>query len=199
MARNFRELTMTPAVLARQKAQYGTTYGVESTGEPDVLGPAERDFIESRDTFYMATVTETGWPYVQHRGGTGGFLRVIDEKTIAFADLRGNRQLISTGNFATNDRVALILMDYPQQMRLKILGRVTIEEASANSAIAAAFEGRPKDGAVERFIVIRIDGFDWNCPQHITPRYTEAEVEQYVAPLRARIAELEAEVEKLRP
>lgn len=191
MAQHFRELTMTPNVLAAQKRQYGVTYGVEATEAPDRIGPAELEFIESRDSFYMATVSETDWPYVQHRGGPAGFLRVIDDHTIAFQDLRGNRQLLSTGNLAANDRVALILMDYPTRSRLKIIGHATIVDSNADAAIAGKLSGIDTGGITERTISIRVVGLDWNCPQHITPRYTEAEVETYVADLKARIAELE--------
>ena len=177
---------MTPTVLEAQHRQYGAISEIDEATEPDPLGPDERDFIDSRDSFYMATVTETGWPYLQHRGGPAGFLRVIDDRTIAFADLAGNRQLLSTGNLLANDRVALFLMDYPGKRRLKIIGRATVEAPTNDAPVAPG-------GAVERRFRIRVVGHDWNCPRHITPRYTEAEVEEYVASLKKRIAELEAD------
>lgn len=184
---------MTPTVLEAQHRQYGAISEIDEATEPDPLGPDERDFIDSRDSFYMATVTETGWPYLQHRGGPAGFLRVIDDRTIAFADLAGNRQLLSTGNLLANDRVALFLMDYPGKRRLKIIGRATVEAPTKDSAIARSFASVAPGGVVERYVLIRVVGHDWNCPRHITPRYTEAEVDEYVASLKKRIAELEAE------
>ena len=140
----------------------------------DALGPMERDFIGRRDSFYMATVTADGWPYVQHRGGPKGFLRVLDERTVAFADFAGNAQFVSAGNLETNDRVALFLMDYPNQARLKLIGHARIVEGDAAGAADVAVPGYP--AKVQRVIVVEVVAFDWNCSQHITPRWTEAEV-----------------------
>lgn len=142
----------------------------------DGLGEFEKEFIEARDSFYMATVTPDGWPYIQHRGGPAGFLRVVDEKTLAFADYSGNKQLISAGNLSVNDRVSLFLMDYPNQARLKIIGHARVLEVGEDPAI----EGRlvkERRAKVEGVVVIRVAGYDWNCSQHITPRYTEEEIE----------------------
>ena len=158
----------------------------------DRLGPAEAAFLAARDSFYMATVSETGWPYVQHRGGPPGFLKVLDEQTIGFADFRGNRQYVSVGNLAGDDRVALILVDYPHRRRLKILGRARPVTAAEDPATAASGWRLPGYRAkVERGLLIAVEAFDWNCPQHLTPRFTGAEIAAAVAPLHARIAELE--------
>lgn len=159
----------------------------------DRLGGAEAGFIAERDSFYMATVSETGWPYVQHRGGPPGFLRVLGPRSLAFADFRGNTQLISAGNAAANERVSLILVDYPRRLRLKILGRLRFEDAAAAGPdLLKAVQVPGYRGRVERVARIEVEAFDWNCPQHITPRFTEAEVRALVQPLHGRIAELEA-------
>lgn len=192
MTEHFRAIAFTENVLAAQRDAYGVAQSAPPTSEPDTLGADEREFIASRDSFYLATVSETGWPYVQHRGGPPGFLRVLDDHTIAFADLRGNRQLLTTGNLAANDRVALFLMDYPGRRRLKILGHATLIDARAEPALARTLAPPGLESRVERAFAIRVVGFDWNCPQHITPRFTEQEVLAFVSPLKQRIAELEA-------
>lgn len=158
------------------------------------LGPDEAAFIGARDSFYMASVGETGWPYIQHRGGPTGFVRVLDGCTIGFADFGGNRQYVSVGNLSADDRVALFFMDYAHQARLKMFGRARIvpaEDAETLGRLAVpGYRAR-----IERGVLIAVEAFDWNCPQHITPRYTLAEVEAATAALRQRIAELEAERE----
>ena len=195
MGHRFAEIAFTDAVKAIQdqqgsRAAYARFEGGETNH--DRLGPAEAAFIAARDSFYMATISETGWPYVQHRGGPPGFLKVLDEQTIGFADFRGNRQYVSVGNLTADDRVAMILVDYPRRRRLKILGRARPVTAADEPATVQrlAVEGYP--AKVERGLVIAVEAFDWNCPQHITPRFTEAEIAAAVAPLHARIAELEA-------
>lgn len=165
---------------------------MEAMSAGESLSDVERDFIESRDHFFMASVGETGWPYVQHRGGPKGFLKVMDDRTIAFADFSGNKQYISTGNLKGNDRVALILMDYPRQARMKILGRVELNETDRALMEAVSIPGYK--ARVERVMLIHVEGFDWNCPQHITPRFTVEELE----PLRKRLEELEFENAELR-
>ena len=144
----------------------------------------------------MSTVSEHGWPYLQHRGGKPGFLRVISPTTLAFADYKGNRQMLSTGNVAANDRVCLFLMDYPQRTRLKILGHARVEDARQHPELVAKFAEPDVRRIVERVFIIDVASFDWNCPKYITPRYTAAEVEEAVAPLRQRIKELEAQLKK---
>ena len=193
MSSNFLNLTVTPAVAAAQKKYYGRAFEPQFDSGGDELGDVEREFISARDSFYLATVTETGWPYVQHRGGPPGFLHVISPTRLAFADVRGNRQMLSTGNVTANDRVALFLMDYPQRSRLKILGHARILPASEAPELALQLS-TPANSHVERIVTVEVVTFDWNCPKYITPRYTKAEVDVVVAPLRARIAELEAQL-----
>jgi len=201
MAHNFGSLVFTPVVKALQekhgsRRQYAR---MESGGaKPDLLGPDESAFIAERDSVYMATVGATGWPYIQHRGGPKGFLKVIDDHTLVFADFRGNKQYISTGNLATDDRAALIMIDYPSQSRLKLLGRVEILEGDAATKWMDRLRDPGNKAVIERVYVIRIEAFDWNCPQHITPRFTEEEIQEALAPLERRMQDLERENEKLR-
>ena len=194
MGHRFAEIAFTPAVQAMQEAM-GSRQAYARMDSPGgshaVLGEAEASFIAARDSFYMATVGETGWPYVQHRGGSPGFVRVLDETTLGFADFRGNRQYISAGNLAGDDRVSLFFMDYPHRTRLKVLGRARVagadDPALKDSLAVPGYRGLP-----ERAVLIHVEAFDWNCPQHITPRFTLPEIEAATAPLRARIEELEA-------
>jgi uncharacterized protein len=200
MAHRFAQLAFTPAVVEAQTT-YGSREGnsrMERFGGPnDKLGPDEEEFIANRDSFYLATVSETGWPYVQHRGGPKGFLRVLDENTIGFADYRGNTQLISTGNLSKDDRVALFLMDYPRRTRLKILGHARVI-AEGDAALAAKLAVDGYKARLERLVVIHVEAFDWNCQQHITPRYTKDEMREALQPLLARIERLEKENASLR-
>lgn len=166
----------------------------DGPAEADELTEAEADFIAVRDSFYMATVSENGWPYIQHRGGPAGFLKVLDSRMLAFADFRGNRQYISVGNIKHDDRVSLFLMDYPRQGRLKILGRMHEVDLADKPELAEALATPGYRAKVERALVIKVEAFDWNCPQHITQRFTLAEIEPAVSSLRARIAELEKEL-----
>ena len=188
------QTVLTPAVLAAQEHYYGRRATLGPAPERDPLTDEERIFIEARDSFYMATITESGWPYVQHRGGQPGFLRVVSPTQLAFADYKGNRQLLSTGNLATNDRVALFLMDYPQRTRLKILGHARVEDARQHPELVAQLAEPAARGIVERLFLLEVASFDWNCPKYITPRFTAAELEVAVAPLKQRIAELEAQL-----
>ena len=180
MGRQFARIAFTPLVKEQQE-RHGSRrqyQRIEEGGEPGSrLGSDEREFIEARDGFYMASVSETGWPYIQFRGGPKGFLRVLDDQTLGFADLRGNKQYISVGNLQHDDRVALFLMDYVAQQRLKVLGRVTIVEGTvAAQELIAKLRTTERNALPERALLIHIEAFDWNCPQHITPRFTEEEV-----------------------
>lgn len=196
MRKRFQEIAFTDGVKQVQEAQ-GSRAGYERmkarAGEEAGLGPNEAAFIAARDSFYMASVGETGWPYVQHRGGPAGFLRVLDARQIGFADLSGNRQYVSVGNLGSDDRVSLILMDYPNRARLKIFGRARLVAAD-DAATLARLQLPGYEARVERGIVIAVEAFDWNCPQYITPRFTEAEIAAATAPLRRRIADLEAKL-----
>ncbi|WP_371482699.1 pyridoxamine 5'-phosphate oxidase family protein [Kitasatospora sp. NBC_00315] len=166
--------------------------------EPDRLAADESAFIHSRDGFYLASVGETGWPYVQFRGGPPGFCQVLDERTIAFADVRGNRQYISTGNIRADGRVALFFMDYPRQARLKILGRAAVQGLDDDPELTARLCGLRTEGLVERLLLIRVEGVNWNCHQHITPRFSEAELRPHLDRLHRRTAALEEENRLLR-
>lgn len=200
MAYGFLDIATTPAVRAAQEAN-GSARIWESAGADrqfDRFTAAEADFIAERDSFYLASASEAGWPYVQHRGGPPGFLKVLDDRTLAFADFRGNRQYISLGNTGANDRVSMILMDYPNRRRLKIYGQLRsialgADPALTEAVVEAGYRGRP-----ERLMIVSLAAFDWNCPQHITPRFSAAELETVLAPERVRLAELEAENHELR-
>jgi predicted pyridoxine 5'-phosphate oxidase superfamily flavin-nucleotide-binding protein len=202
MGRSFAQVAFTPLVKDQQqrhgsRRQYAR---IEEMGEPgNRLGPQESEFIRSRDGFYMASTSETGWPYIQYRGGPKGFLRIFDDQTLGFADLRGNRQYITVGNLQHDDRVALFLMDYAYQQRLKILGRATLHEGTTEAEELVRKLISPDERTVaERAVTIKIEAFDWNCPQHITPRYTEEELLTLLAPMRHRLETLEAENARLR-
>jgi predicted pyridoxine 5'-phosphate oxidase superfamily flavin-nucleotide-binding protein len=179
MTHRFADIAFTDSVKAAQE-QYGSRPHNERlqtiAGPNDQLSARETDFIAQRDTFYLATVSETDWPYVQHRGGPPGFLKVLGPSQLAYADFRGNTQLITVGNATKNDRCSLILMDYPKRRRLKILGHIRIENAeSVDTGTREAVELPDYKARVERIVFIDVAAFDWNCPQHITQRYTESE------------------------
>lgn len=200
MAYGFLDIAGTPSVRAAQAAigSDGLWTGRTFHRDFDRFGDQEKQFIATRDSFYMATVSETGWPYVQHRGGPRGFLKVVDERTLAFADYSGNRQYISVGNLAADTRASLILMDYPQRARMKILAHVETVSPGADPALAQRVTVPGYKAKMERIFVLRLDAFDWNCPQHITPRFTEEEISEATRPLRERVAELEAQIADLR-
>jgi hypothetical protein len=186
MPRAFAEIAFTPSVKAAQ-TRYGSregNLGFELADDPrNTLQAQDAAFIEARDSFYQATVAENGWPYVQHRGGPAGFLRVLDERRIGYADFRGNAQYLSVGNLNADPRIALILMDYANRRRMKLWGRARIVHEADDPALVARLEIPSYRAKVERGVVITIEAIEWNCPQHITARYTEAEVEKLVAPL----------------
>jgi hypothetical protein len=194
MADKFLEIAFTDSVRKAQAHYYGNSPDVRCAVERDALTDDEIHFIQMRDSFYMATVSETGWPYLQHRGGKPGFLRVTGPNSLVFADYKGNRQMLTTGNLAATDRVMLFLMDYPRRTRLKILGHVRIEDARQHPDFVAQFSEPDRQHLVERLFFIEVVSFDWNCPKYITPRYTAAEIEELILPLRRRIAELESQL-----
>lgn len=196
MAGRYLETYFTPKVLAAQQHYFGRSQSLPPQPERDELSAEESEFIQARDSFYLSTVSENGWPYVQHRGGNRGFLRVISPTQLAFADYKGNRQMLTTGNLAGNDRVALFLMDYPQRTRLKILGHARVLDARQHPALVAQFAETEAQVLVERVFLVEVVSFDWNCPKYITPRYTADEIEESIAPLKARIAELERQLGK---
>lgn len=198
---SFGALVFTPAVKALQashgsRRQYARMTCDDAPGQG--LGPSEIEFLGERDSFYWATTGSTGWPYVQHRGGLPGFLKVIDARTLALADYRGNKQYISAGNLLTDNRVAMILVDYPAQARLKILGRVDVLEGDPAQEWLTRVRVAGDTAVIERVFVVHVEAFDWNCPQHITPRYTSAEIQNAIGPLEERLRHLEAENASLR-
>ncbi|MEO7166949.1 MAG: pyridoxamine 5'-phosphate oxidase family protein [Chthoniobacterales bacterium] len=172
MANRFLQTLFTPSVLSAQAHYHGRSRALPPAPERDSLGDDESAFIAARDSFYLATVSENGWPYLQHRGGAPGFLRVINPTQLAFADYKGNRQLLTTGNLAANDRVTLFLMDYPNRTRLKIIGHARVEDAREHPELMATLADPAIARLVERFIFVDVVSFDWNCQQYITPRYT---------------------------
>jgi predicted pyridoxine 5'-phosphate oxidase superfamily flavin-nucleotide-binding protein len=201
MSHRFAQIAFTPAVQALQerhgsRALYARVQA--KAGLSDQLGPIESAFLAEVDTFFLATVSETGWPYVQHRGGPPGFLKVLSPSRLAFADFRGNRQYVSAGNASRDDRAALIAMDYASRQRLKLFGHLRFAELAGADPELAAAVALPDYGArVERVALIEVEAVDWNCPQHIAQRFTVEEIELGMRPLRERIAELEAQVRAL--
>jgi predicted pyridoxine 5'-phosphate oxidase superfamily flavin-nucleotide-binding protein len=186
MSYGFLDIAATPSVRAAQQLMGADEIWNDFKGhrEFDRFSPQEAAFIERRDSFYIATVSEAGWPYVQHRGGPPGFLKVVDETTLAFADYRGNRQYISTGNLGANERACLILMDYPNRARMKIYARVGIVALEDDPALAAQLVVEGYQAKPERIFLLHLEAFDWNCAQHITPRFTEQEIDQALQPIR---------------
>lgn len=190
MSHAFADIAFTPAVREAQardgsRAQYARAFESGDDIHHAELGPDEAAFIQAQRSFYMATVSETGWPYVQHRGGAPGFLQVRDARTLSFVDVPGNRQFISVGNASVNDRVALILVDYAHRQRMKLLGRLSVREV-------------PGPGRPVREMLIHVEAFDWNCPQHIPVRFEAEDVQRALDQRDQRIAGLEAELARLR-
>lgn len=185
--RKYLDIATTSSVAAAQDhygsaerwARIAARGGADETPGSQRLGPAEAAFIRERDGFYLASVSETGWPYVQYRGGPAGFLTTLDPTLLGFADFRGNRQYITTGNVQVNDRVSLFLMDYAHQRRLKIFARMRIIDPADDPLLAKRLTMPDYPARVERLVLIAVEAFDWNCPQHITPRFTLAELERW--------------------
>lgn len=195
---DFFDIAVTPKVLELQELKgsrglYTDDVGA-GPGAPHHLDPSEVLFLTSRDSFYMASVSETGWPYVQHRGGDAGFVKVLDDHTIGWVERSGNRQYIGTGNVQANGRVALIFVDYPSRSRIKVYGRATHHPVAPPELLAAlGAEGVRSDGAV----TVEVLATAWNCPKYITPRFTEAQVADALGQLQHRIEELEQQVADL--
>jgi predicted pyridoxine 5'-phosphate oxidase superfamily flavin-nucleotide-binding protein len=201
MTNRFADIAFTPTVKSVQERQGSRAAYARAEDNPETyhhrLTAAEAEFIAARDSVYMATVGETGWPYIQHRGGPAGFIRVLDEGTLAFADFRGNRQYISVGNLLTDDRVSMFFMDYPNRTRLKLFGRARAIGPDEPDTLARLTVPGYR-ATVERGILIKVEAFEWNCPQHITQRFTLEEVQTVTAPLLSRIAALEADLDRVR-
>jgi uncharacterized protein len=202
MSKRFYEKMFTESVKHAQE-HYGSRKAFERMEAQtsrgfEGLSDAEIDFIETRDSFYMATVNEDGQPYIQFRGGPPGFLKVLDEKTLGFADFRGNLQYISVGNLNSNDRAALFLMDYARQRRLKLLVHVEVKDAAEVPDLITNLKADGYKAKIERAMVLHVEAYDWNCPQHITPRYTVEEIKSMLAPLNEYIVKLENEINQLK-
>lgn len=200
MAKNFATIAFTDPVKALQekngsRASYAR---MEQKTWVDGLTENEMAFISQRDSFYLASTGENGYPYIQHRGGPPGFVKVLDAKRIGFIDFRGNMQYISVGNISSNDKVALIMVDYPARARLKIYARAEIVELKDDPELLAALDLGDYAFRPERMMVLHIEAYDWNCPQHITPRYTIDEIEAAFAGQRKQIASLQEEIKTLK-
>jgi predicted pyridoxine 5'-phosphate oxidase superfamily flavin-nucleotide-binding protein len=197
----FQEKMFTESVKAAQE-HYGSRKNYarmeNKVEEFEGLGDFEKDFIESRDGFYMATVNEEGQPYIQYRGGPVGFLKVLDDKTLGYADFRGNLQYISVGNLSNNDRASLFLMDYVNQRRLKILARIEVKDEGDGPELIEKLRMPDYKAKIERAMTMHVEAFDWNCPQHITQRFTMDEIKVMIAPLYEHIGKLEAEILELK-
>ncbi len=202
MARAFAEIAFTPGVRAMQARQGSAAaydrFLAPETESASLLGPEEVAFIEARDGFYQATVSETGWPYVQFRGGPPGFLKALDAGTIGYADYRGNRQYVSVGNLIGDDRISLILMDYPNRRRLKVFGRARPVEVAEDPELVGRLHVEGYRARPERAVLIALEGLDWNCPQHIPMRLTLDELESHLQPLRQELARVGAENAELK-
>lgn len=192
---NFATIAFTDEV-RRLQSEMGSrdAYAAQDENPKPVFGPDHRAFIAMRDSFYLGTVNEQGWPHVQHRGGPGGFLRVLNDTQFGFADYAGNRQYVSWGNLNRIPKAALFLMDYPSRTRLKILAYARVMLPEEDPPLADFLAVTDYRARVERLFVFELAGMSWNCSQHITPRWSEAQIDTAVAPLRARIAELEAQL-----
>jgi uncharacterized protein len=204
MSHAFADIAFTPSVKAAQQRDGSRGgYARSFEGKVDVyndrLGEPEREFIAAQRSFYMASVSETGWPYVQHRGGPRGFLKVLDDKTLAFADFAGNRQLISVGNLGVNDRVAMILMDYAHRVRLKILGRLSVQDLAPDDPLTTALVDPAYRARPQRAMRISVEAFDWNCPQHIPLRIDAEDVQRALDERDQRIAALESRLSEAVP
>lgn len=200
MSYGFMDIAITPSV-RRAQAEMGADHfwsDFKGHREFDRFTAQETAFIAQRDSFYMASVSETGWPYVQHRGGPAGFLKVLDNRTLAFVDYRGNRQYITTGNLTENDRTCLFLIDYPALTRLKIYARAEKLALDADPLLTEAITDGAYGAKAERIFRLKLEAFDWNCPQHIVPRYTEAEFLAASRHLLDKVAQLEQENASLR-
>ena len=198
--KNFTEIAFTEDVKTIQ-SEFGSRQNyvkMEQNPAPTKLPENAKEFIEASDIFYQATVGTNGWPYVQHRGGPVGMLKVISDNQIAYADFRGNKQYLSVGNIQSNNKVSIIIMDYPRKARLKIWARAEIVTESDNPVLIEQLQHTEYNARVERGIVLTIEAFDWNCPQHIKPRFTEQEIAEWFAPHQAKIAKLENEIKALK-
>lgn len=195
MAKNFAEIAYSDAAKALQ-VEHGSRKSYEQMEKLNVVDGLSRNeirFIEERDSFYLASMGESNFPYIQHRGGPKGFVKVLDKNTIGFIDFSGNKQYVSTGNFTTNNNVALIMMDYPARARLKMFAKAEIVELENNQELLASFDLGEYNFRPERMVLFHVEAYDWNCPQHITPRFTVDEIKVTFQAQMEQIAKLEKE------
>ena len=200
MTRNYASLAFTPEVKALQE-RYGSRHAyarIEAQSISGELTKRELDFIQARDSFYIASIGENGFPYIQHRGGPKGFLRPVDSTTLGFVDFRGNKQYITAGNTVTRPKISVILMDYPNQTRMKIYAEVEVLDVNDHSELAAFLTPKGYENAVEQIILLHVAARDWNCPKHIVPRYTAEEIDPLLAPLHKQIERLQSEIKQLK-
>lgn len=200
MAKNYAEIGFsTAAKILQEKSGSRTNYArMERQAIYEGLGEYEQNFIAQRDSFYLATVGENGFPYIQHRGGPRGFLKLIDENRLGFIDFKGNMQFISIGNLATSNKVSLFLMDYPNKKRLKIYAKAEIVTLNDNPALLKTLDLEGYKFKPERMMIFHVEAYDWNCPQHITPRFTVEEIENVLQPQYQYIKNLEDEIKALK-
>lgn len=200
MTRSYLDIATTPSVAAAQQTLGSREHNVEMAERRvfNRFGADEAAFVAARDSFYIATVSETGWPYVQHRGGPPGFLKVLDDKTLGVADFSGNRQYLTLGNLAASDKASLFLMDYLHQARMKLFVRARAVDLAGNPELAARLATPGYRARIERGLIFELEALDWNCRQHIAKRLTLPEAAGVVASMRERIAALEAENAALR-
>lgn len=200
MAKNFGAIAFTDMVKSLQaKAGSRPSYArMEREIFQDGLTADETEFIERRDSFYMATIGANGFPYIQHRGGPKGFLKVLDAKRLGFIDFKGNMQYISSGHIATNPNVALIMVDYPTKTRLKLYAKAEIIALDDQPELFALLDLDEYSFRPDQMMILHVEAFDWNCQQHITPRYTIDDIEKAFTPQREHIARLEAEIISLK-
>jgi uncharacterized protein len=200
MANNYASLAFTPEIKALQE-KHGSRFAYDRQEKQRVvsgLSQNEVTFISHRDSFYLASIGENGFPYIQHRGGPKGFVKVLDKNTLGFIDFSGNKQYISVGNFATNKNVSIIMVDYPSRSRLKLYATVEIVELKNNPDLFEKLTLDDYPHRPERMMIFALEAYDWNCPQHITPRYTAEEIEEAFQPQREYIQKLEEELKALR-
>ena len=200
MAKNFAEIAFTDAVkkLQEKNGSRAAYDRMEKFSVVDGLTPNEISFIQDRNSFYLASIGVKEFPYVQHRGGPKGFLKVLDSKRIGFIDFVGNKQYVSVGNMATNNNVSLIMIDYPTRTRLKIFAKAEVVELKDSPELYKLLNLDDYKFRPERMLVFTIEAYDWNCPQHITPRYTVDEINQAFSPQIEYIAKLEEEIKVLK-
>ncbi|MFT6415095.1 MAG: putative pyridoxine 5'-phosphate oxidase superfamily flavin-nucleotide-binding protein [Dokdonia sp.] len=196
MAKNFAEIAFTDAVKELQE-QHGSRKAydrLQKFNVVDGLAESEIAFIENRDSLYLASMGAKEFPYVQHRGGPKGFLKVLDSKRLGFIDFTGNKQYVSVGNMKTINNVSLIMIDYPTRTRLKAFAKAEVIALKDNPELYQSLDLKDYKFRPERMMIFHIEAYDWNCPQHITPRYTEDEINEAFAPQKEYILKLETEL-----